>query len=158
LKEHALKMDDLNSDLAAASISEAPVHDRRADLIAGADRVRDLGDFTTALTLYREAETMHADLSISVRIAGTMVEQGRVPMAVREWDQALARFADIEADRELVAVAQMARANTAAYMDLSFRDALELGRKYFDEFVKAHPLREWKGRKVGGSRCLQYLT
>jgi hypothetical protein len=158
LNEHAPKMDELNSDFAALSSSEAPVRDRRADLLAKADRVRDLGDFTSALALYREAEAMCADLSISVRIAGTMIEQGRAPMAVREWDQALARFADIEEDRELVAVAQISRANTAAYMDLSFRDALQLGRKYFDEFVKPHPLREWKGRKVCSCRCPKFPT
>jgi len=142
-------MDKLNSDLPAPAVSEATGQDGRADVIARADQKRDLVDLTKALALYREAEHMHADLSISLKIAGSIAEQGRIPVALRELDQALAKFALTEDDRELVAFARIVRAFWTAQMDLRFRPAFEQGRKSFDEFVKRYPPREWKDWKVG---------
>ncbi|KAK4031673.1 CHAT domain-containing protein [Parachaetomium inaequale] len=150
-------MDDLNSNLAAVTLSPTPGSEtsRRDEHIAEADRVRDLSDFTTALALYREAEAMRADLTISARIASLMTEQGRDPMALREWDQALAKFALTEHDAELVAFADLSRAICAANMDIRFRPALEKGLKYFDQFVKPHPIRDWKGCKLALALLLQ---
>lgn len=138
--------------LAAVALSESPDVGLRDGLIARADQERELANFSEALALYWEAEAMHADLSISIKIAGLMTEQGRAPLALREWDQALPRFAAAEPDRELVAVAELSRAICAATMDLKFRAALDKGLKYFEEYVRPHPVHEWKGRKVSSRR------
>ncbi|KAK4097191.1 hypothetical protein N658DRAFT_510599 [Parathielavia hyrcaniae] len=142
------ELNSLNSRLAAVAVSKAPVPDRRVGVIATADRERDLGNYTKALALYREAEVMQADLIISIKIAGTLAEQGRAPIAAQECDQALAKFAHMEGDRVRLAAARLLRAFLASLMDLEFLSALELGREYFDEYVRPHPLAEWKGSKL----------
>lgn len=157
-----LEMDELDS-LAVVALSqpldtpeppdtpEHPDTNRRDELIAKADRERELGDFNKALALYREAEALRADLRISIKVAGLLTEQGCAPAALREWDQALAKFAHTEDDAEIVAVAKMSRAICAATMDLKVRTPLKMGLEYFDRFVKPHPIREWKDTKVGGT-------
>ena len=144
-------MDELKDGLEALDISTSPEvarSTRRDELIAEADRVRELGFYSKALALYREAEAIQANLSVSIKITGLLTEQGRAPLALKEWNLALDKFASEEKDRELVAVAELCRSVCRATMDLQFRRALEMGLKFFDEHVKPYPVTEWKDRKV----------
>jgi tetratricopeptide (TPR) repeat protein len=146
-------MDEVSDSLAAIDVSkprENAKKTRREELINNADAEREHGSYTKALALYREAEAIEANLSVSVKIAGLLTEQGRTPLALREWNQALARFALHEVDRELVAVAELCRSLCEGAMDIQFRRVLAKGLKYFEEYVKPFPVKEWKGRKVGG--------
>ncbi|RYP26744.1 hypothetical protein DL768_011579 [Monosporascus sp. mg162] len=133
-------MDGLDTNLATVTLSSYPEKSARDALIEKADRERDLGCFNKALALYREAEAQQGDLSISIKIAGLLTEQGRTPAAVREWDQALDRYALTEKNEELLAVAELSRAVCAGAMNSRFRPALEKGLKYFEEYVKPFPL------------------
>ena len=158
-------MDELNDSLVAVEISKSPDNASRThrdELIAKADSERELGCYSKALGLYREAEAIEANLSISIKIAGLLTEQGRSPLALKEWNTALSRFASEEEDREMVAVAELCRGICEGTMDLKFRRALDMGLKYFQEYVQPHPVKEWKGRKVrpsrGSTRSMAHLT
>ncbi|RYO86956.1 hypothetical protein DL766_005561 [Monosporascus sp. MC13-8B] len=133
-------MDELDTNLANVTLSSDSEKSARDALIEKADRERDLGCFNKALALYREAEAQEGDLSISIKIAGLLAEQGRTPAAVREWDQALDKYALTEEDEELLAVAELSRAICAGAMNCRFRPALEKGLKYFEDCVKPFPL------------------
>ena len=143
-------MSELNDSFAAISLSKAPENaaSRREELITKADDERDRGSYTKALALYREAEAIEANLGMSVKIAGLLTEQGRTPLALKEWNHALEKFASEESDRELVAVAELCRGLSRSTMDFQFRRVLDMGFKFFDEFVKPYPVEQWKGRKV----------
>ncbi|KAK4118562.1 hypothetical protein N657DRAFT_713678 [Parathielavia appendiculata] len=140
-------------DLTVIAIStheDAPLsaHD---DLIAKVNKERGLGDHTKALVLYREAEDNYADLYISMWVAGLIALQGHVPLAIRELDRSLVKYALVEDHRELVAAARMLLAFWWAKMDLDYFPALKIGLKYFGEYVKPYPPSEWKDYKVGDS-------
>ncbi|RYP02971.1 hypothetical protein DL765_010641 [Monosporascus sp. GIB2] len=148
-------MDELDINLATVTLSSDSEKSARDALIEKADRERDLGCFNKALALFREAEAQRGDLSISIRIAGLLTEQGRTPAALREWDQALDKYAPTEEDEELLAGAELSRALCAGAMNSRFRPALEKGLKYFEEYVKPFPVREWKRCKLGIVLLLQ---
>ena len=121
---------------------------RHQALIDLGNRQRDLGFFNDALQSYREAETIKGDMQLSLKIASTMQTQGRVPMAVHEMDKALRAYTEVTVDKELLSVAQLFHACALSYMTVRFQPALDLGLKFYEEFVRGVPIEDFNGYQV----------
>ena len=122
--------------------------EKRRTLVDLGNHQRELGRFSKALDSYRAAEAIRGDMELSVQIAGTLLEQGRAPLALLEWNASLENHSAATQDQELLAVVKLCHAISSATVTLQHRIALNLGLRYYEEYVSQFSVKDWKKRKV----------